>query len=928
MDELKEQAAREIKEIKSKIYHCTSDIVKKQLLFDFHNLIARYHQYGMIEEDEYNELSNEFESTQLEKKVANIHSHIAKRSMESNETVLKAVNEVIDTIDTVEYHAEELKRLNINDFKQIMQDFTAWVGKDCNEFFNFIIKNRHVLKTTGAYNGEMVPASTIDNIYVIYDTFDDTYEQLSTLAHEYGHAYSMYLLRNNNFFEHSVSQYIEFFSLFFEKLLDQYCEENHLYIEERRKYRKNDLYNRFDELYVVRHIESLVKNELIEKNIFSYLKPLNLGTDLLDFIQLNYYTDENLKHFVDRFIGEELTDSEKEEVKRQLIEFKNSFYKGRPFPEKSDFKHTKKEKEEIEEFDQELYDLLKKLFSNVDLSKLEEYKETIIVEENGKNVLKTNVVDKETLIDFRIKAIIRAIKLNDFDNLYNVLMSLSPLINTRKNVRKSIEDYSAYYLDDDYLKTVLKNIYKKKIDDTDSPHHELNMSFIDQVMETDNSLLDKLKIIFKDIMEENEIINLVETIININKYASRKTRKDIFTNYGIQFLTCTFTEVEDDTIIDYILDNIFDYVIEHSNTVTDAVQMLFKDLVDTKSLVESYIEANGNNMDNIKDLLMQVSSTLIINDENYTGFIFKNYLDQVYLDNEYNIRGLFMELLHPIVSKVVDELMEKGDITEDEIADYIVDNYYSGIDTLISNYADLLEDSLTAKSEYEENNYHIDNFNSKVRELIHSVLSQVLNIDPTFFENIVDNTFDFNYGEGSKLEKKRALLSYIKTKEKNNENDLTEIVTILSKMLEASDFSEYSDTLVDYFKMFTDDTSLIDEIVLRIGIILEENDKKEDELDKENKFKYVRSKIPPVALNYDYHKYFIGRLFAIYFSDRVKQNKEEGLKEAIEFITTCDKYSYGEILKMYPTIMYHVKEDIVRTFNSERELAKGYIKTK
>ena len=31
---------------------------------------------------------------------------------------------------------------------------------------------------------------------------------------------------------------------------------------------------------------------------------------------------------------------------------------------------------------------------------------------------------------------------------------------------------------------------------------------------------------------------------------------------------------------------------------------------------------------------------------------------------------------------------------------------------------------------------------------------------------------------------------------------------------------------------------------------------------------------------------------------------------------------------MYPTIMYHVKEDIVRTFNSERELAKGYIKTK
>lgn len=74
--------------------------------------------------------------------------------------------------------------------------------------------------------------------------------------------------------------------------------------------------------------------------------------------------------------------------------------------------------------------------------------------------------------------------------------------------------------------------------------------------------------------------------------------------------------------------------------------------------------------------------------------------------------------------------------------------------------------------------------------------------------------------------------------------------------------------------------------------------------------------------------YVLGFIFASYFVDRIFENKEEGLKEVKDFICRTKYDSLENILKDYPTILHHTKENIIKAYYNDFEYRNGYTKRK
>ena len=213
--------------------------------------------------------------------------------LENNAPLLKdKLQQIIDYYKENEFcNYEYIKDQKVNSSILIdaLRDFMALLGDDVFKIFCDIIINDNIYYNSlrVKHFGYSCNSSAIDNTCIVIRDIPSSLYFYITLAHEFGHCYQNYLLRNQCDYSHS-NPYWEITSMLFEKLFIEYLKNNHLI-------------DNIQNLYLENHLTSL-NTYSVSKFICDLFIDKKIG--IIDPFSLSYTFDGTKEDFIKSLVND------------------------------------------------------------------------------------------------------------------------------------------------------------------------------------------------------------------------------------------------------------------------------------------------------------------------------------------------------------------------------------------------------------------------------------------------------------------------------------------------------------------------------------------------------------------------------------------------------------------------------------------------
>lgn len=466
-DELKKYYLEQLMKMREKLVLFKNCEAKYRLLNDYSAYISALKHIGFLDDEEIKDLY-EF----IEPGKSNFRNYArgvlnTQKVYESHEDVKKVVDELIEVANDCETYEPELRYIDENEGRKLVMDFFKWVSDDCYNFYIKLLDAKHVISTNEPTLHSFSLLANYDGnlpFIVVGKGKKPTLYYFDVLVHEFGHAYSSYLCRNNSYNVYH-SQYSEFFSILFEKLFLQYLEEKHLYLDEVKKIRRYDLSMRLDELKNAILVEELVEKGYIKDRYGFCLMPNVDINDIEEFLAKGYIPD-----------------------KKEYFEAK---------------KARKNDQEPVKVLDRKqkmLLNLLIKIFKNADHDKL--------------NYESDN---KKQIVNLRLKTIVETLGEGNYDNLEEVLIGLTSMKN-KTQFRELIQEYTHYSQSPQFINLLLSNLTESEIKLKDEEAvTSLIQVYVEYVFNSNETIKPAIKQIFGSYCDEEDLRYIFNEINNMIK---------------------------------------------------------------------------------------------------------------------------------------------------------------------------------------------------------------------------------------------------------------------------------------------------------------------------------------------------------------------------------------------------------------------------